>query len=66
MVNVTPCDGCAHSKVCGKKAIYEKFIHAVNDTSISPKDRTIWYAKDCDDVVIDLKCNHFMIGTRIK
>jgi len=59
MVNVTQCDGCIHSKVCGKKNVYNLFAEKVNDVFIATSDNGIWYANDCDDVSISVDCKHF-------
>ena len=35
MINIVSCDACIHSKVCGKKDTYEKFVNEVEKISIS-------------------------------
>jgi hypothetical protein len=60
MVNVVDCDGCVHFDVCSKKELYHKFIEAMNRACVSPKDHSILYAKDWTDVLVDVKCNHYV------
>lgn len=58
MINIVSCDACIHSKVCGKKDTYENFVKEVEKISISPTNNEIWYAKDCEDVILDFECKH--------
>ena len=58
MLTTLDCNECTHSDVCGKKAKYELFQKSASSISAS-SDRSIHYASDCEDVTIEVKCNHF-------
>ena len=58
MVNTTTCDGCIHADVCCKKKVYEMFIEQVGKVAVYPSQQSTWYATDCNDVLLELKCKH--------
>jgi hypothetical protein len=60
MINIVTCDKCVHYKVCGKKDTYEKFVKAIENVSISPASNEVWFAKDCEDVFVDIECKHLL------
>ena len=58
MINVIECNNCIHNEVCKKKDNYVKFVNQVYEMCISPENKTVWYAKDCKDIVVDVQCNY--------
>ncbi len=60
MINTMPCEECLHEKICCKKENYKKFDKEIGNLCIIIGDKSIWFAKNCDDVTIELKCNHFL------
>jgi hypothetical protein len=52
------CNECNHSDVCGIKDKYEQFKKSAGYVSAS-SGKCIHYASDCEDVTIEVKCNHF-------
>ena len=52
------CNECNHSDVCGIKDKYELFQKDASNI-YATSDRIIQYASDCEDVTIEVKCNHF-------
>lgn len=59
MINIKSCDECIHSKVCGLKNGYNKFVEGVKNVSIDTPDGKIWYMIDCEDMIIDVGCKHY-------
>ena len=57
-VLIKECNECNHSDVCGIKAKYELFIKDASYISAT-SGKSIHYASDCEDVTIEVKCNHF-------
>ena len=52
------CNECNHSDVCGIKAKYELFKKGASSISAT-SGKSMHYASDCEDVTIEVKCNHF-------
>ena len=53
------CNECNHSDVCGIKAKYELFKKGVSCISVTSNGSTHYASPDCEDVTIEVKCNHF-------
>ena len=65
MINVTTCDKCVHFKVCGLKNCYGQYIEAIHNVAIVTPPSDIWHVKDCEDVIVDVKCKHFQKSSSI-
>lgn len=61
MLNITTCDNCFHAYVCGKKNLYERFVKAADRMCVQAdySDSDVEYVKDCDDIVVDIRCKYF-------
>ncbi len=70
MLNTMTCDKCVHVYVCGKRNKYERFVKAADrlyvrtDTFATDVD-DVAYVKDCDDVVVDVRCKYLKRDTEV-
>ena len=70
MLNIATCDECVHENVCGKRNMYERLAKAADrlyvraDSSAVDLD-DVTYVKDCDDVVVDVRCKYLKYDTKV-
>jgi len=61
MLNIATCDNCMHVYVCSKRNRYERFAKAADRMYVRAdcSDPDVEYVKDCDDIVVDIRCKYF-------